>query len=135
MKEIVDRKERATRRAATGRALARLIGRGLLQSCLRGAWRLTRAGVTTSRRIFPDQAAERLRVGGRGGILDGRTTDADQGPQTPGLEEEDDEHDDESNPRGSSGRDRSGDGELTIGGRASPANHRRDMGNAVFGFL
>ena len=41
MKEIVDRRERATRRAAAGRALARLIGRGLLASCSRGSWRLT----------------------------------------------------------------------------------------------
>jgi hypothetical protein len=32
MKEIVDRKERATRRAAAGRALARLIGRGFCKA-------------------------------------------------------------------------------------------------------
>lgn len=54
MKEIADRKARATRRAAAGRALASLIKRGLLESCSRGAWRLTPRGVKVTKQLYPE---------------------------------------------------------------------------------
>jgi len=54
MKQIENRRERACRRAAAGRALARLIRRGLLETCSRGAWRLTRAGLEAARKVHPE---------------------------------------------------------------------------------
>ena len=54
MKQIENRRERACRRAAAGRALARLIHRGLLETCSRGAWRLTRAGLEAARKVHPE---------------------------------------------------------------------------------
>jgi hypothetical protein len=54
MRRIEDRKERARRRAAAGLSIARLIRRGLLASCSRGKWCLTRAGVVMARRLYPE---------------------------------------------------------------------------------
>jgi hypothetical protein len=45
MEAVADRRERASRRAAAGLAIARLIRRGLLECCSRGHWRLTRRGL------------------------------------------------------------------------------------------
>jgi restriction endonuclease Mrr len=53
MAEIEDRKERATRRADQGRSIARLIKRGLVESCSRGKWRLPRAGFEIARELHP----------------------------------------------------------------------------------
>src|SRR6266404_5599266 len=53
MIEFKDRRERAAKRAAAGLSIARLTGRGLLECCSRGHWRLTRAGVALARRLFP----------------------------------------------------------------------------------
>jgi hypothetical protein len=49
-----DRRVRASRRAAAGLSIARLIKRGLLECCARGRWRLTPAGLKVARRIWPD---------------------------------------------------------------------------------
>jgi restriction endonuclease Mrr len=54
MTKFKDRRERASRRAAAGLSLKRLIKRGLLECCSRGHWRLTRAGVALARRLFPE---------------------------------------------------------------------------------
>jgi hypothetical protein len=54
MKEIEDRRVRHVRRAAAGRAIARLIRRGLLESCARGAWRLTPRGFKAARDLWPE---------------------------------------------------------------------------------
>jgi hypothetical protein len=54
MTKFEDRRERASRRAAAGLSLKRLIKRGLLECCSRGHWRLTRAGVALARRLFPE---------------------------------------------------------------------------------
>jgi hypothetical protein len=51
LKGISDPRERASRRAARGLALKRLIKRGLLERCGYGLYRLTRAGVQTARRL------------------------------------------------------------------------------------
>ena len=51
LKGISDPRERASRRAARGLALKRLIKRGLLERCGYGQYRLTRAGVQTARRL------------------------------------------------------------------------------------
>jgi hypothetical protein len=48
-----DRRERAQRRAAAGRAIKRLIRRGLLEGRSRGKWRLSKAGVALARRLYP----------------------------------------------------------------------------------
>src|SRR5258708_30000567 len=54
MKGFENRRIRASRRAAAGLAIARLIRRGLVERCTaRGRWRLTRAGVSLARRLFP----------------------------------------------------------------------------------
>jgi restriction endonuclease Mrr len=53
MKKFSDRRKRASRRAAVGRALARLIKRGLIVNCCRGKWRLTEAGAITAQRFYP----------------------------------------------------------------------------------
>jgi hypothetical protein len=49
-----DRRERASRRAAAGVSIARLIKRGLLEWRVRGTWRLTPAGLKVARRLYPD---------------------------------------------------------------------------------
>jgi hypothetical protein len=107
MKEIGYRNERASRRAATGRSLHRLIERGLLECPARGARRLTPAGLKAARGVLASSPATwRARVGGCGRGVDGGTTEAYQGTQT-SRREEDDEHDDDER-----SRDRSGDGLL-----------------------
>ena len=54
MMDFEDRRERASRRAAAGLSLARLIKRGLLECPSRGSWRLTPAGFRVARRLYPD---------------------------------------------------------------------------------
>jgi hypothetical protein len=48
-----DRRKRAVRRAAAGRAVARLVYRGLLERCARGKWRLTPTGIEVAKAIHP----------------------------------------------------------------------------------
>jgi hypothetical protein len=52
--DFEDRRERASRRAAAGLSLSRLIKRGLLERCARGSWRLTQAGLKVAKRLYPD---------------------------------------------------------------------------------
>jgi len=55
LKDCKDARKRASKRAAAGLAIARLIKRGLLQRCAhRGRWRLSRAGLTLARRLYPE---------------------------------------------------------------------------------
>jgi hypothetical protein len=54
MKQFKDRRVRASRRAAAGLSIARLIKRGLLERCSRGRWRLTAEGLPAARRLCPD---------------------------------------------------------------------------------
>jgi len=54
MTNFEDRRERASRRAGAGLSIARLIKRGFLESCARGRWRLTPAGLALARRLNPD---------------------------------------------------------------------------------
>jgi hypothetical protein len=49
-----DRRERASRRAAAGLSIERLIKRGLLERCARGSWRLTPTGLRVARGLYPD---------------------------------------------------------------------------------
>jgi hypothetical protein len=49
-----DRRERASRRAAAGLSIARLVARGLLEHCARGRWRLTPAGVELAAALHPE---------------------------------------------------------------------------------
>jgi hypothetical protein len=49
MRAEPDRAKRAVRRAAAGRAVARLVKRGLLECCGRGKWRLSEAGVEVAK--------------------------------------------------------------------------------------
>jgi hypothetical protein len=49
--DFEDRRVRASRRAAAGLSIVRLIKRGLLERCGYGQYRLTRAGVQTARRL------------------------------------------------------------------------------------
>jgi hypothetical protein len=53
MMDFEDRRERASRRAAAGLSIARLIKRGLLECPSRGSWRLTPAGLKVARRLNP----------------------------------------------------------------------------------
>jgi hypothetical protein len=53
MMEYEDRRERASRRAAAGLSLQRLVKRGFLKSCSRGHWRLTPTGLALARRLWP----------------------------------------------------------------------------------
>jgi hypothetical protein len=46
-----DRAKRAVRRAAAGRAVARLVKRGLLECCARGKWRLTATGIEVAKAL------------------------------------------------------------------------------------
>jgi Mn-dependent DtxR family transcriptional regulator len=54
MKAETDHAKRAVRRAAAGRALERLVKRGLLEHCGRGKWRLTEAGVEVAKVLHPE---------------------------------------------------------------------------------
>jgi hypothetical protein len=54
LKEVEDRRERARRRASAGRSIERSMGRGHLESCSWGRWRLTANGVTAARKLFPE---------------------------------------------------------------------------------
>ena len=50
-----ERKKNASLRAAAGRAVARLIVRGLLECCSkRGSWRLTGAGLKVAQKLWPE---------------------------------------------------------------------------------
>jgi hypothetical protein len=53
MMQYEDRRVRASRHAAAGLSIARLIKRGLLECCTRGRWRLTPAGLAVARRLNP----------------------------------------------------------------------------------
>ena len=53
MMDFEDRRVRASRRAAAGLSIARLIKRGLVECCSRGKWRLTPAGLKLARRLYP----------------------------------------------------------------------------------
>jgi N-acyl-L-homoserine lactone synthetase len=51
----VDPRMRASRRAAAGRAVARLIARGLVECGLqRGTWKLTNPGVKVCKGLWPE---------------------------------------------------------------------------------
>jgi hypothetical protein len=54
MRKVKDRAERHRRRAAAGLSLHRLTGRGLLEHCSRGSWRLTPAGVKLASGLYPE---------------------------------------------------------------------------------
>ena len=55
MKGFEDRRIRASKRAAAGLSIARLLRRGLLRRCSRaGRWRLTRAGLSLAKRLYPN---------------------------------------------------------------------------------
>lgn len=54
MRRFGDRRVRNARRAASGAAIARLIKRGLVEPCGRGAWRLTRTGLIAARTLYPE---------------------------------------------------------------------------------
>jgi hypothetical protein len=53
MMDFEDRRVRASRRAAAGLSIARLIKRGLLERCSRASWRLTPTGLKVARRLNP----------------------------------------------------------------------------------
>jgi hypothetical protein len=53
-KKYQDKKERASRRAAAGLSLKRLIRRGLLEVCGRGRWRLTAAGLKKAKALHAE---------------------------------------------------------------------------------
>jgi hypothetical protein len=54
MRDFEDRRERASRRAAAGLSIARLIKRGLLESHARGHRRLTPIGLKAARALYPE---------------------------------------------------------------------------------
>jgi hypothetical protein len=55
MKGLTDSRLRARRRAAAGLAISRLIKRGLVKRSSRpGRWRLSRAGFSLARRLYPE---------------------------------------------------------------------------------
>ena len=54
MMEYEDRRERASRRAAAGLSIARLIKRGVLERCSHASWRLTPTGLALARRLWPE---------------------------------------------------------------------------------
>jgi len=54
MMDFEDRHVRASRRAAAGLSIARLIKREVVECCARGRWRLTPAGLKIARRLNPD---------------------------------------------------------------------------------
>ena len=53
MMDFEDRRQRASRRAAAGLSIARLIKRGVLERCSRASWRLTPTGLKVARRLNP----------------------------------------------------------------------------------
>jgi hypothetical protein len=57
MRDFENRRVRATRRAAAGLSIARLIKKGLLQCYSRGHWRLSAAGLAVARRLYPEVKA------------------------------------------------------------------------------
>ena len=57
-KGISDPRKRASRQAARGLAIKRLLKRGLLERCGYGRYRLTFAGVHTARRLLPSVQSE-----------------------------------------------------------------------------
>jgi hypothetical protein len=54
MRQFEEGERRASRRAAAGLSIARLIRRGLLECCARGRWRLTSEGLEVALRLEPD---------------------------------------------------------------------------------
>jgi hypothetical protein len=54
MAGIDNLRERASRRAAAGRSIERLVRRGFLECCSRGHWRLTRRGFKVARALHPE---------------------------------------------------------------------------------
>jgi|SRR6516164_5624808 len=54
MRKFEDRRERHRRRSAFGLSVARLIKRGLLESPVRGRWRLTLTGVKLASALYPE---------------------------------------------------------------------------------
>src|SRR5262249_4790540 len=54
MSQFEDRRVRASKRAAAGLAIVRLVKRGLLERCARGRWRLSSAGLEVALRLEPD---------------------------------------------------------------------------------
>jgi hypothetical protein len=54
MSQFKEGERRASARAAAGLSIARLIGRGLLECCARGRWRLTQNGLEVALRLNPD---------------------------------------------------------------------------------
>jgi|SRR6516162_2581189 hypothetical protein len=54
MRAEANRAKRAVRRAAAGRAVARLVKRGLLEYCARGKWRLTETGIEIAKVLHPN---------------------------------------------------------------------------------
>jgi hypothetical protein len=54
MRQVADRRARACHRASIGRALHRLIRRGIVESPTHGAWKLTPRGVTMARACWPE---------------------------------------------------------------------------------
>jgi hypothetical protein len=51
--KIRDHRKRANRRAAAGHAVARLVDRGLVESCGWGKWKLTASGFKAAQGMFP----------------------------------------------------------------------------------
>src|SRR5260370_3866440 len=54
MANFEDRRVRASRRAAAGLSIARLIKRGFLECSSRGKWRLTPGGLKVARWLYPE---------------------------------------------------------------------------------
>jgi hypothetical protein len=54
MMDFENRHVRASRRAAAGLSIARLIKRGLVECAARGRWRLTPAGLKIAQRLYPN---------------------------------------------------------------------------------
>jgi hypothetical protein len=49
-----ERRKNASLRSAAGLSVARLIKRGLVESCSRGKWRLTGAGLKVAQKLWPE---------------------------------------------------------------------------------
>ena len=48
-----ERRKRASWRAASGRAVARLLRRGFVECCSRGHWQFTSSGLAVARKLWP----------------------------------------------------------------------------------